>query len=241
MIGGDHTVSTGASTVSNVILVLAQGQLTIKSGTYISNKAGIPVFETNNGGKLYIDGGTITNTYNRGAVYNSGTLVVNGGIISTTSEVTIRPVLQNAGKNSSITINGGTITQYATSVSTTSGNDGRGAVAITYANNDCASKICIYGGTIVSHAQNGAAVNIPRGSLTIGTSDNNYDISSPVIQGEYYGIYSDVDYSVYDGIIKGKLNSSAVNDTTMITGTETGSVLTESTDDGYNTLYYELN
>ena len=241
LIGGSHTITTGSNTVGNVIVV--SGTLRIKSGTYISNKAGLAVLETNGSGKLYIDGGTITNTNNRGAVYNSGTLVVNGGNISTGSSVTIRPVLQSAGKTSKITINDGTITQNATSVNTASGNDGRGAVAVTYTGNDCAAVITINGGTITSYATNSGAIRIPRGTLTIGTLNETYDATSPVIQGELWGVDSDVDYSVYDGIIKGKGNNNyqhAVNDTNLITGKEVGSTLVESTEGSYYTLYYTL-
>lgn len=239
LIGGDHTISTGTKTVGNIILVA--GKLRIKSGNYISNKAGIAPLETSNAGTLYIDGGTITNNNNRGAVYNSGKLEINGGIISTSASVTIRAVLINASNNASITINGGTITQYAASVSTATNNDGRGVIGVANKNGVFyTTRVTINGGTIISHSTNSGAVYMPTGTLTIGSLNNRYDVTSPVIQGEYYGIESSVSYSIYDGIIKGKLNAHAVNDPDKITGTEVGAVLTESTDGDYKTLYYVL-
>ena len=242
LIGGNYTMSTGPDTVGNVIVV--SGKLRIKSGTYISNKVDIAPLETNNGATLYIDGGTVSSTNNRGAVYNSGNLEVNGGTISTGSSVTIRPVLQNAGKSSTITINGGTIIQYATSVNDASGkDDGRGTIAVTYLNTDCASVVRINGGTIISYGTNSSAIRMPKGTLTIGKLDTHYNVESPVIQGELYGVESSVNYSVYDGIIKGvgtTANPHAVNDTNMITGYEVGSVIEESTEDNYYTLYFAL-
>ena len=101
----------------------------------------------------------------------------------------------------------------------------------------------INGGTIISHATNAAAIYMSAGTLTIGTLDTHYNVESPVIQGDYYGVDSTVNYSMYDGIIKGigtANNPHAVNDTTKITGYEVNAVVEESTEGNYYTLYYTL-
>ena len=236
--GGTHTLSSGSATKSNVIL--NKGRLRILSGTFTSAQSTIAPLENSAGAHMFIDGGTISNTKDRGAIYNIGTLEINGGNMFTSSSVTKRPVVQNAAANASVVMNGGTITQYATSVNAVNGkDDGRGAIK-----NISGASATIKGGTVISMASNGAAVYSTGGTLVIGTDhDNNtYDVTNPVIQGEQYGIESTTTYSIFDGIIKGKLNNRAVNDFTKIdetNGIETGSQRATGTDGDYYTLYYE--
>ena len=86
------------------------------------------------------------------------------------------------------------------------------------------------------------------GTLVIGTSNGTNDTTSPIIQAKKYGVNSTIAFSVYDGIIKGKVN--AINDianiSTLIPSTNiepgTSEVIDSETigSDTYETLYYEL-
>ena len=108
------------------------------------------------------------------------------------------------------------------------------------ANDIAGASITITGGTVTSVGN--AIQAIANTTLIIGTQNNSYDTTSPVIKGDKYGINSETDYSIYDGIIKGKGetgNQYAVNDYTKITGTESGYERVTGTDEEYNTLYYE--
>ena len=102
-------------------------------------------------------------------------------------------------------------------------------------------KLTITGGTIVS--TNYSAVVNESGVMTIGTKDGNISTSSPIIQGKTYGVSSSANYSLYDGVLKGK--TEAVNNVAKITNIEDNSQISNDTEiiDGveYKTLYLELN
>ena len=230
--GGSFTVSSGTSTTKQ--LIYNQGTLRIISGTYTCSKDTLATLENAPGAHLYIDGGVIDNTNNRAAIYNDGAVVISGGELSSSSS--IRGVVMNNGNGSSIAMSGGTVTQRATSTS----DKGPGAVRIV-AN----TSGTITGGTIISNSTNSGAV-YNAGTLVVGTKDNAYSVTNPVIQGEKYGIDSTVLFSLYDGIVKGVNNS--VNNFARIDedngGIETGSTRQEGTETiggtTYNTLYYEM-
>ena len=234
--GGNHTVSCGSDTVHNV-LYNNGGILKIKSGNFnCTSKSGLAVIENTTVGTVYIEGGTIRNNNNRAAIYNQGTLYISGGDISTGPNVTIRPTVQNNGGSASIIMTGGTVLQEATSITVNGKDDGRGAIRVV-----SGTSAVITGGTITSYSTNSAAIH-NEGTLTIGSSNSVYNKTCPVIQGEQYGIKSTKEYSLYDGIIKGKGSggdNKAVNDFDKITGVETGYDRVTDTDDGYYTLYYE--
>ena len=82
------------------------------------------------------------------------------------------------------------------------------------------------------------AVSIIAGTVEIGEKDGVYDTSDVVIKGNQYGIYSEVNYSLYDGMIMGK--TAAVNDESLITSIEDNATKVNDTADGYNRLYYTL-
>ena len=237
LIGGEFTVNCGSGASNQLIYVSSQASVRVKSGSFVCGKANLAVFETQGGGTLYVDGGLIHNTNNRGAVYNGGAVVISGGTLK--SDATIRPVVQNTANTSSITMSGGEIIQTATGNVNTSGkDDGRGAIKVI--SNSTAT---ITGGTITANADNSPAIYAIGGTLVIGTNENgaNYDATNPVIQNaNYYGVDSSVDYSVYDGIIKGKSTGNAVNNETKITGTETNSTKVTDVVDGYSVLYYTI-
>ena len=221
--GGSHSVTCGQST-TNQMIFNESGTLRVVSGTYSCGKSTLATFQNGAKRTLYIDGGLIENTNDRGAIYNEGVVIINGGTL--TSVATERGVVQNAGGTSSITMYGGTVNQLASS--------SMGALH----NGKSGSRITITGGTVTSIGN--AIQNISGTTLVVGTEDDEYDTTSPVIQGDLYGITSTVAYSVYDGFIKGKSSNQAVNDFSKITQTEDGSERRTGTEGSYYTLYYEI-
>ena len=220
--GGSHTVSCGADTAKN--LIYNKGTLRIVSGTFSCGNSGLATLENNVGANIYIDGGVIENTNDRAAIFNNGSVDISGGTM--TSTATARGVVQNANASSSINMSGGTVNQLASS--------NMGALH----NGVSGSSITITGGTVTSVGN--AIQNANGTTLIVGTQDNVYDATSPVIQGDKYGITSTVNYSIYDGIIKGKSSNRAVNNFDKITGTEPGSERETDTDGAYYTLYYNI-
>ena len=232
--GGNFTVECGSSTASNVLLVQDNGILRIKSGTFLcSKKTNIAVLENTGAGKIYITGGTVRDENNRAAIYNVGELYISGGTISTGSTVTERPVIQNTKSTSKIVMSGGMVIQEATTLSGT--DKGRGAIFVS------SGSATITGGTVRSYSTNTSAI-YSEGTVVIGIDDTNnaYDATSPVIQGEEYGISSKEGktYAIYDGIIKGK--TDAVDSTSKITKIEKNAEIVLDTEDGYKVLYYEV-
>ena len=222
--GGSHSVTAGSATVQRMLYVSGASRLRIVSGTYSCGINKLATIENAAGCRLYIDGGLIENTLNRAAIYNSGYTEITGGTL--TSVATERAVVQNAGGSSTLKMTGGTVNQLVASSLGALHNEKAGA------------RITITGGTVTSV---GNAIKIITGTyLTVGTQNNTYDTTSPIIQGDLYGINADADYSVYDGIIKGKSSNQAVNDFTMITGYETGMTRLTGTDGAYYTLYYDV-
>ena len=125
-------------------------------------------------------------------------------------------------------MSGGTVIQTASSSMGALDNDIAGA------------SITITGGTVTSVGN--AIHGVANSTLIIGTENGSYDTTSPVIQGGKYGVSTASNYSIYDGIIKGKgesNNHQAVNDISKITGTEIGFDIATGMDEDYYTLYYE--
>lgn len=209
------------------------GTVTLKDVTVTcSEDKNAPI---DNEGTLTIINSSVTETKSgsngRAAIYNTGTVILRSGTIS--SAASARPTVQNVSKAAArFEMYGGTVT--ATNASCTN------AAVENFEN--VAATIIIEGGTVTSLSTNvnAAAVKLKYGTLTIGTQDNAYDTTSPIIQGEVYGVNSTTSYSVYDGIIKGKYNNLAVNDDTLITQSEPNSTLTTGQDGSYYTLYYTI-
>ena len=117
---GRPTVPSGATVIingqghiltcykNNVIYNL--GTTRITSGTITCGYSTKGPIENTNGGSLYVEGGTISNTNDRGAIYNNGGHVyVSGGTVTSSAED--RGTIQNVNSTSSITITGGTVLQ----------------------------------------------------------------------------------------------------------------------------------
>ena len=230
--------NNSGSTASNLLYVDG-GTLTIKNGTFTCSKTGLATLETSSSTNppslLYIESGAIvTNTGNRGAVYNSGTVYVRSGS-TLESSTGVRSTIVNGSATAVVNMSGGSVTQTATSFTSDSKGNGKGAIKVDK------GTVVITGGTITSMSTNSAALDhSSTGSLTIGTDDvnNNYDATTPVIQGEQYGVNATRNFSIYDGIIKGK--TDAVSDVSKITGTETGTEIAYGTEGSYKTLYYTM-
>ena len=229
-----HELSCSNGTEKN-LLYANGGKLRVKNGTFTCNKSGNATFETSASGELHIyDGAIVTNTNNRGAVYNVGKTYIYGGHIESSTE--IRSVILNNGASALIEMYGGEVIQTATSTS----DKGQGALQVEK------GTVKVFGGTVISKSTNSAAIDhSSTGTLIIGTddSDNSYDATNPVIQGEQYGVYaaSGKNYSIFDGIIKGKAGTYAVNSLDNITATEANTEIVHGIDGDYKTLYYTVN
>lgn len=177
-----------------------------------------------NNGTIKITNGTITSSTTQGAINNNST----GKVIMTGGEIIA------TGTRQAIYNNGGTVeisgTAYLSATSTE-----RAAV-----HNLGNGKLYITGGTIVSTGF--SAIQNAGNVMEIGAKGGEVSITSPVIQGNNYGITSTTNYSFYDGIIKGA-GSAATNNESKITDKEPGYIIKHSTEviDGvtYKTAYLE--
>lgn len=233
--GNGYILSCG--NVTSNLLYADSGTLRLKNGRFTCGKSGCATLETsqNVASIIYIyDTAIVTNTGDRGAIYNNGIVYILGGTISSTA--TIRSTITNASTVSRVEMSGGSVLQDMTSYT-----DAKGAGAIKVDK----GIVIITGGTVTSYSTNSAAIDKTNnsGTLIIGTDDSNnaYDATNPVIQGNQYGINASSAYSIYDGIIKGKGSGNthqAVNNYSRITGTEDGSTRETGQDGDYYTLYY---
>ena len=231
LIGGEYTVTCGKDNV-----IYNKGYLEILSGTYTCAFSGKGPIENETGSTLYIKGGTLTNTNDRGVIYNAGTVYISGDDTYLSSVATERSVVQNFKNTGKITISGGTIEQL-------NPNCQRGAIE-----NISGGKVTITGGTIISHSSyTGTASNSGPGgiqnygTLVIGTNGDGHNTTTPVIIAERYGVNSSVAFEFYDGIIKSvdaptnqDIDTKVTHETgfTKVLGTEVIDTVT------YNIFYY---
>ena len=208
------------NTNKDIVLDLNNHTLTGTSGQTIKTK--IP---------LEIKNGTVVQTSANGTIDlgPGGHLIINSGRI------------ENSGGKAAIYNDGGTVEiggdVYLTSNAEFASGNKRGTVQ-----NKSGTTI-ITGGTIVNtRSSNSYAVAVSNGTFTLGTQDGIYNTSSITLQGNTNGIYSDVNYSVYDGVIKG--TNAAVNNESKITSTEANStkINTEEAIGSvtYKVLYYNI-
>ena len=184
-----------------------------------------------NNGKLTIINGTVTSSLEAGVINNNanGELYIKSGarIIATGK----RQAIYNDGGNLEISDNA-----YLSATS----NE-----RATVQNHTNGGTITIKGGTII--AANQQAVNNETGTLVIGDPDGVANADSPVIQGATYGVTTNTDISMYDGVLRGK--TAAIDDPSRITASEPGAAVIgvnpEVTEivDGliYKILYYQQN
>lgn len=155
-----------------------------------------------NNGKLEIKNGTITSDASSGIINNNANaiLVINGGSYIATGS---RQVLYNNGGN--LTISGDAYIESNTSE----------RAAVHNLNN---GTLTILNGTIV--AKNAYGVYNEKGNLNIGTKNDEFDKTTPTIQGKTYGLIANNKYNFYDGTIKGAtyhVGSSTTGNTPTIT------------------------
>lgn len=191
----DHTISVDYDPVFELF-----GKVEINDGTVLTSGSNTAAINVNTGAVLNVNGGRIIDTAINGkqAIYNlGGEVYITGGY------------MENA------------------CIADAAGNNKRGAV------HNKVGTMVITGGTIVAKSFIGVQ---NEADLIIGVQDNIFDPSTPVIQGGDYGLTNTIKSTgnnvptspthtcyFYNGIIKGKAIS--IDDESLITGKETGSVI----------------
>lgn len=208
----------------NIVLDLNQHTLSV-----LDNKNVI-----SNNGILEIINGTVTSDVASGMINNNqtGTLYLNEGTYKAT------------GKRQAIYNDGGTL-YISGSAELESASTERATV-----HNRRSGKIYITGGTITSTGL--YAIYNENGSIDIGTKDNKFDKSKPIIQGKTFGIAANNTFNFYDGIIRGleapvgktsntgnTPNVTEDKDQTKVNDIEVDAEKkTPTNDDGYKEFYY---
>lgn len=183
----------------------------------------------------------LSNAGNTNVISNNGTIEITNGIISSSAATNGAINNNSTGK---ITISGGSIivtggrqalyndkgiaeitgTAYLSSEATE-----RAAVQ-----NQATGTLTITGGTIVS---TGSSAVDNRGNMTIGIEDGDVDESSPIMQGNIYGITSTTDYNFYNGTAKGK--TRGINNDAKVVDKEDGYSIASS-DEVINGQTYQI-
>lgn len=164
-VGNDLTIQ-GEGTVRGTAMDMIQnnGNLTVKGGRFAVYTSDYfkTAISNNAGGTCTIEDGTFTS--GRAPMYNQGTMVINGGSFTTTSNssgdsyVLYNDVIDQASKNANITVNGGTFTSLG------------GPALMMRSSGMRGGKLTFNGGTV--SAKNGYAVNgqyCPDMTITGGT------------------------------------------------------------------------
>ena len=183
----------------------------------------------------------LRNNGNTNVIVNNGTIKITNGIISSNAATNGAINNNSTGK---ITISGGSI--VATGGRQALYND-KGTAEITgtaylssaateraAVQNQASGTLKITGGTIVSTGSN-AVDN--RGNMTIGIEDGDIDESSPIMQGNIYGITSTTDYNFYNGTAKGK--TRGINNDAKVVDKEDGYNIASS-DEVINGQTYQI-
>ena len=176
---------------------------------------------------IEIKNGTINSSSGSGSVEitTNGKLIMNSGTINAT------------GAKQAVYNEGGTVEIGGTAQFTSNASSAYNGVNRATVQSNTGS-LTITGGTITNSV--GAAVSIGSGTLIIGTQDNVFDSSSPVLQGKTYGVSSaTASFAFYDGILKGETNSTDADIDNKITS-ETGATKVIGTEGNYKTLVYQL-
>lgn len=166
-----------------------------------------------NYGTISISNGTLRSTIAASVInnYKGATLYISGGNLIGTSST----------KGQAIYNKGGTV--HISGNAYLSTNSSNRATVHNLADGTTAGTVIITGGTIISN--NFSAIINDKNSIPIiiGMNDGTVDKTTPVIQGEVYGLNINTSgrFELYDGIIKGK--TQAINsENTLITSRESG-------------------
>ena len=216
------TLSRNESTSA---IINNSGTITFVSGTIKNEVSSVtnPIIENN--GTFTMAGGLLTSNGNAACINNNpdSNVYLNGGEVIATGT---RQAIYNNGGN--VEISGDV--HLESSISLVDKN--RGTVQ-----NLTGGTLSVTSGTIISNAIQPAIFN--EGTMTIGTQGGSLSDESPLIKGEKLGINSTTNYSMYDGIIKGK--EYATNDDTKIATVESGYYAVHGIEtvnqDKYDTIY----
>jgi len=221
---GDYvTISLLEDISENVTINAGKNIILDFQGYTFSNKTSAALIE--NKGNLKILSGTFTSNGTNAVINNNKncSLEITGGNII--SNGTKQGVYNDGGN---LTISGNPYIYTSSSIRAAAHNLNNGTMTIT-------------GGTIV--ADNFSGISNDAGTMIIGIQDGTINTNNPIIQGANYGITSKVNYSIYDGIIKGK--SDSVNSESKITNIEDNSVIENGSEvingETYKTLILTLN
>ena len=220
----EHVPTDGTETTIT-ILKDCSAEATIQEGqnivfdiqeNTIRNKTEQPII-TNNG-TLKIMNGTITTNGTTAAFNNNddGTLIMTGGSILATNT---KQAIYN---------DGGTVEISGDSYLRSTSNQRAAVQNINDGN------MTIKGGTIISTRFSGV---VNTANLIIGEEDGTHNTSSLIIQGKKYGVTTDRNISMYDGILKGETDS--IDNQEFIVNFETNHTLKTGTEDSFKTLYFE--
>lgn len=219
----NHTVSAPSG-----LLLDNSGTVRIQNGTWLRNGTADQnrVIVNKSSGTLNITGGTIQSDVWQ-AIQNFGTMNMSDGFV--TIDTAIGQGVVNNESGGIMNISGGsvigTVRQSVYNdggTLTISGNayfespiTGTDKVRATIQNNK--GTVYIRGGTIISTSTRCPAV-LNSATMTIGTDDGVVSGSSPVIQGNYYGLRlaSGKKANYYDGIIRGGSTYGAVDGESLL-------------------------
>jgi len=206
--------------LTDKVVIPAGKVVTLDFGNYTISPSDKTKPIIDNSGTLTILSGTFTTDGATATVDNSpgGVITISGGTFIST------------GTKQAVYNNGGTMTITG---NPTFSNTSNQRAAVHNLNN---GTLTITGGTIT--ASNYSGIKNDAGTLIIGTNDGSIDATTPSIQGKTYGIESAVNFSLYDGIAKGK--TAAVKDETKITNIEANSQITNDTEVIGSATYYTL-
>ncbi len=187
----------------------------------------------NNDGNLTIASGSVTNTDE--TIYNEGTVLMQNGTVSSTNNIAIHNLA-----HASVTIENGEITSQTNNAILNYGD-----IIVKNANiktdapleeailNRGEANLTILNGTV--EAKNNIAIK-NEGALTIGTEDDNVDVTTPVITGKDFGVYTTGTFNWFDGnitaneIMYGKPTKLPeeylINEEIKEDGTRTGTLVT---------------
>ena len=177
--------------VSETLTVANNKNIVLDIQSYQLKNNGSNVAVITNNGTIEMISGTITTNATTGAINNNSgaTFKISGGSIIATGA---RQAIYNSGtaeiSGTAYLSSGTTGTQQGYTLS-------RGTVQ-----NLSTGTLNITGGTIIGTKQ--LAVS-NEGTMTIGIKDGSISNTSPIIQGETYGIVSNNIFNYYDGTIKG--------------------------------------
>ena len=248
----DYTLSASSGKIID-----NSGTIEIKNGHIIrngSNDQQRVIANNHANAVIKITGGEILHNSFQAIQNNNGTIYISGGTVSIGTGVE-QGVINNE-QNGKMYVSGGRITAYKRQalyndkgileisgdviLENNTTNSGRATVQST------GGTLTIKGGTIISASYSG--VKVTGGTFTIGEENGAHNKNTPTIRGagsngeKGYGVYSTVNYSFYDGTLKGTV--AAVNDKTKINNVEDGAVEVEENETigttTYHNLYYTL-